>query len=311
MGLSINNVSLPTFNVELKSSWNNGASKLTFSLLGDKNSVKNGDYVTFIHEGNEVFAGFVFEHALQRDGVVKVTCYDQLRYFKAKDSVIRKNMSLKQFVKSRCEALGLRTGELEDSAVTLEPYLFDNQTNLDMIYESINTNLLLNGYYYCLRDEFGKVALKELYSLRLPLQLGDMSGVYDFQSTSSIDVDTYNRVKLAKDNEASGKRDVYIAQDSSTFDTFGVLQYFEKVTSDLNESQLKERAEMLLKVKNRETKKLELSALGDSTVLGGNGIYVKIEEAGIDGWAIVESVTHKFTNPYTMKLSLIIEEGNV
>ena len=41
--------------------------------------------------------------------------------------------------------------------------------------------------------------------------------IEDFDYNSSIDSDTYTKIKLVRDNEESGKRDVYIAQDSRYF----------------------------------------------------------------------------------------------
>ena len=48
---------------------------------------------------------------------------------------------------------------------------------------------------------------------------------YDYES--SIDENTYNRIKLVYDNEDAGKREVYIAQDSSNINRWGILQYFD------------------------------------------------------------------------------------
>lgn len=56
----------------------------------------------------------------------------------------------------------------------------------------------------------------------------------NFDYTSSIDSDTYNKVKLTYDNEETGKREVYIAQDGSHINEWGILQYFDTLSKGEN-----------------------------------------------------------------------------
>lgn len=293
--------------ISLTSAWQNGADKLTFTFINDNKEISNGDYVTFKYE-HDLFSGIVFTIQHKKNNIVSVTCYDQRRYLKAKDTVLRTNTTLTKFIETCAGDLQLAVGDLTDTVVNLNKYLYDSETYLDMIYGSINDNLLLNGYYYVLRCDGGKLTLKELTELRLPLLIGDGSIAYDFELKESIDSEVYNKVKLAKDNESTGLRDIYVVQDSSHFEDWGVLQYFEKITSDLNESQIKERAELLLKVKNHEKRTLKINAIGNDQIMGGNSIRVKISDLGIDTWAIVDKVTHNFGSNYTMTLDLVFEE---
>ena len=80
---------------------------------------------------------------------------------------------------------------------------------------------------------------------------------------------------------------------------------FDKVSADLNESQLAVRANQLLQLKNRETQTLKIDCMGDTRVFGGSGIRIKIAEAGLDLWSVVDQVTHNFGhNKHTMNLEL-------
>ena len=294
--------------ITLKSSWANGASKLTFSYSKtvDK-KLNNGDYVEFEYQGVKLFAGTVFT-VKSNKGDPEITAYDQLRYFKAKDTVMRKNMSLSELL-NVCVGNLLVTADIQPITEKLPDYLFDNQTYLDMIYQSCSDHLMQTGYYYVLRDNAGKVELKEIYDLRVPIIIGDESLAYNYDYERSIDSDTYNQIKLAKDNQDTGLRDVYIVHDTSLIQKWGMLQYFEKVDNNLNDSQIKERADRLIKLKKRETEKLKLSALGDVRILGGSGVRVVLSNEGIDAWAIVDSVTHTFTPIHTMELSLVFERS--
>ena len=56
----------------------------------------------------------------------------------------------------------------------------------------------------------------------------------NFDYTSSIDENTYNKIKLTYDNKDTGKRDVYITQDSSNINKWGILQYFDTLQKGEN-----------------------------------------------------------------------------
>ena len=149
--------------------------------------------------------------------------------------------------------------------------------------------------------------MTDLLDMRLPLIVGEQSLGFKYEYVVSIDSDTYNQVKLAYDNKKTGKRDIYIARDSNNIGKWGVLQHFEKVTSG-TDAQLIDKANMLLKLKNRETVTLTMSALGDVRVRGGSGVRVILNDCGIDLWAIVDKAVHKWSNGiHTMDLTLVID----
>lgn len=300
----INDIAL---DVKYKSAWNNGAGQLTFSYPSSKAGMfANGSTVIFTYGSTNIFYGFLFTTKQDRKKY-SCTCYDQLRYFKASNSIMRPICTLTEFLNIVAVSVGERVsmGQIDDTAVKLGKYLFDNKTHLDMLYQSIKDNLSLNGYWYALRDNFGALDLRDIVDLRLPLIIGDSSLGTDFDYEKSIDDDTYNYIKVAKDDQDKGVRNVYLAQDSSTIKTWGKLMYYDKVSADLNESQLAARANQLLQLKNRETQTLKMDCMGDTRVMGGSGIRVKIAEVGLDLWAVVDSVTHNFGHTkHTMSLEL-------
>ena len=76
------------------------------------------------------------------------------------------------------------------------------------------------------------------------------------QHTSSIDDNTYNKIKLTYDNEDTGFREVYIAQDSSNINKWGVLQYFDTLKKGENGQA---KVDALLKLYNKKTRNLKLT----------------------------------------------------
>ena len=82
------------------------------------------------------------------------------------------------------------------------------------------------GQLFCLYDDAGKLTLKNINSMKLNLLIDEETGE-TFDYSSSIDEQTYNKIKLTYDNEQTGKRELYIAQDGEKMNQWGVLQYFE------------------------------------------------------------------------------------
>lgn len=315
--LLVNNTDISEIavNCKLKESWNNGAGSFTFEYPCALCDIfPNGCTVIFTYDDTNIFYGWLFKSTINRQSV-KCTAYDQLRYLKANNSNMRQVQTLSSFVNDVCASLGsaapgdnrMRLGTIDDTEVCLGKKLFDNKSYLDMLYTSIEDNLLLNGYWYTLRDNFGALELRDTYDLRIPLIIGDGSLATDFEYTRSIDDDTYNYIKVAKDDKDAAVRNTYVAYDSGMISKWGKLVLYDKVTSDMNEAQLKQRAELILAAKNRETQMLKVDCVGDVRVRAGTGVKVEIADAGLNLWAVTDSVTHTFgQNIHSMTVNLML-----
>ena len=245
--------------------FNDGCSKLEFSYIDDDLVIKNGNVVRFKYNDANIFYGFVFKVSRNKGKEITVTAYDQLRYCKAKDTIVVKNDTVTTLVNKMCNYFNLRKGVLTDTKYKLPVSVQDDKTWLDIIYTAIEDTLTYTGRWYCLRDEFGSIALRDLENLTLNLILGDESLAYDYEYEKSIDDDFYNQIKLVSDNETTGKRDVYITKDSGSIAKYGLLQYFEVLDKNYNPSQAKVKADALLRLYNREVETLELKCLGDES----------------------------------------------
>lgn len=292
--------------IDFTSELQNGASKLSFSYK-DNFIFSEGSIVRFKYNGASIFYGYIFKVSTSSKGKVEVTCYDSLRYFKYKDTKILKGYTVDKLVNEIIVDKGLRAGIIRPSYYTLSDRIEDNKTYLDMIYDGISDTLLATGRKYILQDNFGSIDFKEATELRLQLILGDKSMAQDYEYESSIDGETYNKIKLAQDNKETGVRESYVVQDSKSMAQWGILQYYEKVDDKLNSAQIKEKAEKLLNYYNKEEKKLSLPCIGDVRVRGGSGIYLEISRLGLKQWTLVDKVTHSFKgNIHTMEVDLLI-----
>ena len=153
-------------------------------------------------------------------------------------------------------------------------------------------------------DDFGKIALKSLADMKIDLVIDESSGEnYDY--TSTIDEQTYNKIKLYRDNEKTGKRDVWIAKHSKNINKWGVLQLSESIDDGENG---KTKADALLKLYNTKTRRLSLSNIkGDCRVRAGSMVVVVLDlgDVKLQNYMLVESCKHTFKkDEHTMDLTV-------
>lgn len=283
---------------------NDGCSKLEIRYLkNDKITLKNGCIVRYKYGDSNIFYGKVFKWGKSSDTVMTAICYDQLKYAKAKDVIVVKNIGLDGLVKQMCTKLSLKAGEIQSTGYVLTTSIQDDKTWLDIVASGISDTLVAKGVKYRLADEFGSITLKDLMSLNTDLVLGDESLVYNYEYECSIE-DTYNCIKVAVDNTETGERKTYVAQENESIAKYGRLLYYEKVGDNTPLVQAKERASLLLKLYNRETETLTIDCLGDNRIRAGVSFYCLISELGIAYRVICKKVTHSYLPVHTMSLEV-------
>lgn len=274
--------------------------KFTFTVLKSPElKMAEGDVVRFSVDGQLQFYGWIFTRSEDRWGEVTVTCYDRLRYLKANASYAFYAMTAGDILRQIAGDLQLDVGAVADTGFQIPSLIKENQTCLDILQAAIEQTLLNTGRVYVLYDDGNGLALQEPSSMMSDTMLGDKSLVTDYTYSTDIDKQTFNSVKLVRPNEETGQADVYIEQDSDTIGQWGLLQYYEKVDSDLNEAQIKAQAAASLQYYNRVLKSLKLSSLGVPGLRAGMMVYVKVEamgDAGVSQYVLLEKVSHKWEN---------------
>lgn len=281
---------------------NNGCSKLEFSYKDDDLKLENGSILSFKYDGANIFYGVVFKHGRNKRGEITVTAYDPLRYAKAKDTIESRNDTITTLVNKMCNHFGLNIGHLTDSRYVLPVSVQDNKTWLDIIYGAISDTLMNTGKWFCLRDEFGGVAVRDVEDLTMNLILGDKSLVYEFNYEKSIDEDFYNLIRIQDKNN----RQFIESMDEGSINKYGLIQYFDVANESMNPSQIKTKADLLLSLYHSEAETLELNCLGDVSIRAGNSFYGQIEDIQLNKRLIVKSVNHKFIPVHTMSLEVMI-----
>lgn len=292
--------------VKLTTERKNTPGKLTFKVLNDDVlDFTEGDPVRFTVDGAKMFYGFVFTKSRSKDGAISVTAYDQLRYLKNKDTFTAEGLKASELIKRLAKDFNLNTGTIEDTGYSIGAIVEENQTLFDIIGNALDETLLNTGKLFVLYDDCGELTLKNIASMKLDLLI-DAETAGDFSYSSSIDSQTYNKIKLSYNNDKTGKREIFTAKDSEAINQFGVLQYFEEVKTQTGAAA---KAESLLRLYDRRTRSLTVkNAFGDPRVRAGCQIAVNLNLGDIivKNFMVVEQVTHSFSGGlHTMDLTLI------
>ena len=277
--------------------------------MDDALDFSEGSAVRMKENGDEIFFGFVFKQQREKGPLITVTAWDQLRYLKNEDTIVYEAQTADQLIRRIAAGYSLNVGVLENTNYVIKSRVEEDTSLFEMIQNALDLTLTNTGEMFVLYDDFGKLALKHLSSMAVGSQgaylMIDEETGENFEYISSIDDNTYNKVKLTYDNEETGLREVYIAQDSGNINKWGVLQYFDTLKKGENGQA---KADALLKLYNKKTRSLKLTnILGDNRVRAGSMVVVNLDlgDIKVKNFMLVESCKHIYKeNEHWMDLTL-------
>lgn len=268
--------------------------ELKFSVIPDGVlNIQEGNAVRLKVNDFEVFYGFIFTKKRTKDKIITITAYDQLRYFKNKYTYVYEDKTADEVVKMLVNDFKLNAGTIEDTKYKIPSRVEENSTLFDITQNALDITLENKKEMYVLFDDFGKIALKNITSMQLNTLI-DEEAAENYNYSSTIDSNTYNKVKLTYENEESGKRDVYIAQDSSKMNAWGILQYFDVLQDGENG---KAKADALLELYNKKTRNLSISnVIGNVKARAGCLIPVMLNlgDINVKNMMLIEKCKHTF-----------------
>ena len=276
------------------------AGRLTFTLIksGDI-SFWEGDVVRFSVDGQLQFYGWVFTKSKDRWGVIEVTCYDRLRYFKANASYSFYGQTAGQIIQQIAADLQVDVGKIADTGYAIPTVVEEDQSCFDIIGSAVQQTLLNTGDIYVFFDDGNGVALQRPQDMISNVLIGDMSLLTDYTYKTDIDSQTYNSVKLARPNEETGRADVVAKEDPENIAQWGLLQLYQTVDGDVNTAQMQAQAEATLQYYNRRLRTLSVETLGVPGLRAGQMVLMKVQGLGdinLDKYVLLEKVTHTWEN---------------
>ena len=280
---------------------------LRFTVLKDGIiNFQEGNPVSFRYNGNNIFLGYVFKKSRKDNSLIEVTAYDQIRYLKNKDTLSYSNKTYSELLVMIANDYGLAVGSVENTTYKI-PNRIEECTLIDMLGNASDETILHTGRMYVLYDDYGKLTLKDVNSMKLPLYI-DEESAQDFDYTSSIDENVYNRVRAAIDNDQTGVREVYTFNDEAHESEWGILQHYENLGTEGSVTDLKAKAQALLSYYNKKNRSLKVNGcFGDIRVRGGSSVVIKLNigDLNLSNYMLVEEVKHTWKDgEYSMDLSL-------
>ncbi|MGE8079018.1 XkdQ/YqbQ family protein [Peribacillus loiseleuriae] len=266
--------------------------------------VEDGDTVLFKWQGTELFRGTIFNRTQSKSGMLILTAYDMLQYLLLnKDIYFFSKKRLDEILLRICKDFEIPYNVFPNTKHVLPSLPFDSETALyDIALKAlVETHKAIKRKFH-IDSRLGKVNLKELteQSIQWVLEVG--TNIVDYTYDTSIE-ETATKIKLVSGDE---KQVTAIVTDEDGKKKFGVLQYFEKVSDDLTQAQLNEKAKTTLDKKKGIQKKLDIEALGITDVTSGNAVYVIISDIGVKRTYFIDQDTHSFQgNSHTMSVQLI------
>lgn len=268
-------------------------------------TVNNGDIVRVRMDDINVFYGYVFSIKTNQDGEISIKAYDQVRYLLNKDTYVFKNVTTGDVIRKIAADFRLKVGRIDDTGYKIPSLVEDGQTLLDIIEKANTLTMSATGRFFVFFDDFGALSLRDVRAFEAGFYIGDGSLMTGFEYGRDIDQDTYNKIKLYKDNKKTGKREVYIVQNSANIDKWGMIQLYQSVDENMNSAQINQLLTQLVRLKNREQKKLKIDAIGDIRIRSGMYVPIIIESLGINQPMMVDEVTHRFDGAdHQMSLTL-------
>ena len=258
---------------------NSSAGKCSFSINTNVNKLRfpMGSTVSLRVNNKGKFFGYIFSAEPDGDNV-DIVAYNQLRYLKNNESYVLTGTTHEKIIKLIANDFKLRLGTIEGVNYTLPERIEDNKALGDIIQRALDFTLQGTGKLFIIRDEFGYLCCRNTANLLTNIIVGDNSLLKNYKHKEEIDTNTYNSVKLYKDNKDTGKREVYIVKDSNNQKKWGMLQLFQSVDENATTVQIREKANQLLKIHNRIFRTLKLECKGILDLDVGDGIYLQLTD---------------------------------
>jgi hypothetical protein len=282
----------------------NAPGRFSCTLLDDPALViSEGNAISVTHDGVNVFSGFVFTRRYDHHGMIRLTAYDQLRYLKYRDTVVYDGITASSLLRRIAAAHpSLSLGAVADTRIRLEPRAEDTKPLLDVLRNALRETEAAGGGRFMLYDDFGRLRLRDTRDFMTDVLIGPDGG-RTFTRTLSIDIDTYNHIRLICGS--SRGRSVTTAGDPRTESEWGKLVLTERIADG---TRARVKAAELLRQHNRVRREISVGGVpGIPAVRAGCRTALAGSLAGCEGSAVctVERARHVWDGGgYTMDLEV-------
>ncbi len=281
-----------------------GAAILEFSSPWRTLIAAVGDRLLALSEDQAFFDGFVFQ-AADNGRQQTVLCYDRLKYLLYRDTKVFHNRTAAQIVTEILKERELPAGTIQNTGYVIPLLAEEGKPLLSMIRSALDETTAASGREFVFYDDAGQLSLRVAAENPAGVLLCGENQLISYQQTEDIDGDTFNRFKIWQEDGRSGFRRVTVADVPDAQQKWGVLQYFERIDSSLNPSQVAERIRALREAKCRARISLDTECLSDLACRAGKTVLVRLAEGDQVQTCLIEEAQHSFSgNVGRMQLKL-------
>ena len=268
-------------------------STFKFSVIDDyRLTLNEGAAILVKDHGIPIFKGYIFSHEYDESGIIKVTAYDQLRYFSYQDTYIYSDQSAGDILNKWATYFGLKTGTVETDSFRIVERDEWGKSIAEMLDYALLQTIIKTGQTLAVYDDAGELNLRYASDLHFSDYFIKLQEATSFKVTRSIDGDSYNQIKLIYKNEEAGTFETYQAHDSDNIGKWGLLQYYEEVQ---DQARAQSYAEQMLRSKNviRNTLNLkEIPSISAGHIRAGMSISAITLDGNTMTPLLVLAVTH-------------------
>lgn len=298
--------------VKWKGRKGSAARSITITLIDDDGykharagiDVEKGHQCIYYEDGSELFRGLIMDCKQSNKKKLSFTAYDNGIYLaNNKDSFTYENKTADEIFVDVCKRFNLKYGKVDRCEYRIPELIKSNTTAFDTIMDALSQEYKSTGIRHYITSEKGVLNLitRRRNVLQWVLSTNNNISSYTYQHSIS---DVKTRVKLL----SSENTVVAESRDSELESRIGIFQQIEKPDSTLNEAQLTELANSILKEKSASKKSLQIEAIGNSEIISGLGVYIIIPHLNISKTYYVDEDTHTISGK-SHRVSLTLTEA--
>lgn len=295
----------------LSSCIGNQPSKLDLEIIGDGAEFELGSRIQIWEGENGVFEGWLFSISMSNDLRFSAIFYDQTRYLRNEDTLVFKKNTLSEVFKAICDAHHLNTGTIEESNYKVASEVYEQRALWDILQEYIDHTLAYEKRLFVIYDNFGKLELRDIVSLRSDFVIDDENVALGYDYNIGIDKSTYNQVKLGFENQSAGARQWGIVQNSDYIKKWGLLQKIDLLPNRISKDELDKKAEQLLLYYCMPTREVTLECFGDFKIRAGVGVQLDLQRIAafndMHNFYVLQCEHHVSCDKHTMSLVLAVD----
>lgn len=265
-------------------------------------NIEEGNAIALKIDEEELFYGYIFTIDYE-ENITFIKAYDRIRYLVTKDTYTYQNKTASQIISMICDDFCLEKGDIEDTSYIISYRIEENQSIFNIIYNALEISKKMNGKEFIFFDNFGKICLKSLQNMTLDFIINLDEDVFYYKKSYSIDNDVYNSIKLSIQDSKTKILSTIQKEDEENKSKWGILKYYEKLSSTYTKAQAETYAKNLLELKNKQKFEIYLKMQGYANIRAGNIINILDNNVYIQ--MIITKCIHIVSNNFhNMELTL-------